>query len=673
MARRDLNQRITPQTTENYQIQPVATPVDKMEKFAPDLSSAARTKAKYEAIAQFGKGLLDVNTVLEREAQEHAIAAYDKTAEKNRKDWAEVSKNFEGMEKFNPYNKDAYHKLVSAEITRKYVNNLYADPDLASKTPEQVANFVENNQQDLLAELKATGLKQKDYAQYLVNYSNRAYTLKQQHIKDNAEIEFKITKNTFSESLGDDMATALMNGNNLADAALNAEKAMDSLGWTGVTKAEVIAKGVQAYIAKNPEASSVDVEDFMQTYKINGKPFSSYIPNATVQMQNYVRQIKRAQFDDAKLELDVEKLRLEKETLNANAEMFKLMSNPNATDEQILAKANELIANGDMQTIGFQFLNSVVSDKNILLNLRTTTTNPKTNEALMQKYITGDLTQNDIITAFNNKQLSATDAHSFFNNLQSTAREDYQEQLTALKELYLDNNPVIDLGDENKANLTKSVYQEVISNPNLNKQQKAEALRRIKGVAEYMDSEKKMIESKDPTKLLTKEYMKTQQAHNQTNEEAHRYLAKMGFFRRSNAWKVDDFKVSSPMQAQRTVTLSDGTKQTSKHNGTDVTTYLGRQIVAPKNGRVIASGYEKSMGNYVLFECDGNKGYIKLMHLQYAQLPKAGTQIYEGFPLARVGNTGNVTTKDGVGILHIECFNSKMKLIDPKQFMTGKA
>lgn len=56
------------------------------------------------------------------------------------------------------------------------------------------------------------------------------------------------------------------------------------------------------------------------------------------------------------------------------------------------------------------------------------------------------------------------------------------------------------------------------------------------------------------------------------------------------------------------------------------------------------------MGNYLLFRCEGG-GYIKLMHLQAANLPKAGTLFIEGRPLAHVGDTGFVNTK-GTGILH---------------------
>ena len=162
-----------------------------------------------------------------------------------------------------------------------------------------------------------------------------------------------------------------------------------------------------------------------------------------------------------------------------------------------------------MQSVGFQFLHSVVEDKNTLLTLRTTTTKPATNDALMGKYITGTLTQGDIVNAFQSKNLSARDASSFFNALQSDAQQSYSEQLTAIKELYLDKNPTFDVGNKNKADLTKSVY-EIISNPNLTKADKAQALSQTKNAAEKMYQ---LNKSEDPKKLLTANYMRTQHAH----------------------------------------------------------------------------------------------------------------------------------------------------------------
>lgn len=670
------NHRITPDAVRDYKLDPAASVVDKQSEYTPQLEESSRLKATADGLAKLAKGINDVRYVVERQANDNAIAAVAKTEEKNQKEWAEVSKRIDGMAKFNPYNKEAFKTLRAKELAENgmlKLNELQAT--CAALTPEEFEAKNNAIQEEVINNMNAEGLKAKHTAGYLVRLHNTSEQLKRQYVSKNAEYNYNIVQNKIVSSVSKDMATLTSNHPDgfLAgwnEAIKSLETTANGLGMNNTKQAELFAKTVNQYLIDNVD--DIDPEEFIiavsQT-KINGQSLADFDPNYAESMKQLLMKAKRAKYENDSLDLQVEKLRLEKETLAANSELFKLMSNPNATDAEILNKANELIEAGGMESIGFSFLQSVVGAKNTLLTLRTTTTNPEVNNALMQKYITGTLTQADVVNAFNNKKLSPKDASSFFNALQSDAQQSYSEQLTALKELYLDTHPTIDVGETNKNNLTKAVY-DTISDPNLTKAEKAQALTRIKGVAEQMSLEKQTNESKDPRKLLTASYMKTQHAHDQSAQEAQRYLAQLGLLRNQVGWKDSNIKISTPMQASRTVTGTNGSTVTREHKGTDVATYTGRTVYAPKTGEVIASGYEKSMGNYLLFRCEGG-GYIKLMHLQAANLPKAGTHFIEGRPLAHVGNTGFVNTK-GTGILHVECFDKRMKLVDPKQFIKGK-
>lgn len=671
------NHRVTPDAIRDYKIDPAASVVDKQLKYTPQLEESARLKATADGLSKLAKGINDVRYVVERQANDNAIEAVAKTEEKNQKEWAEVSKNIDGMAKFNPYNKEAFKTLRAKELAENGIlklNELQAS--CASLTPEEFDAKKNSIQDEVVSNMNAEGLKAKHTSGYLIRFQNATEQLKRQYVTKNAEYNYNIVQNKIVSSVSKDMATLTANHpdgylTGWNEAIKSLENTANGLGMNSTKQAELFAKTVNQYLVDNID--DIDVEDFMiavsQT-KINGHSLSDFDPNYSESMKQLLMKAKRAKYESDSLDLQVEKLRLEKETLSANAEMFKLMSNPNATDAEILNKANELIEAGGMESIGFSFLQSVVGDKNTLLTLRTTTTNPETNNALMQKYITGTLTQSDIVNAFQDKKLSPKDASSFFGALQSDAQQTYSEQLTALKELYLDKNPTIDIGETNKTNLTKAVY-DTISDPDLTKAEKAQALTRIKGVAEHMDAEKQVNESKDPRKLLTASYMKTQHAHDQSAQEAQRYLAQLGLLRNQGGWRDTNIKVSSPMQASRTVSGTNGVSVTREHKGTDISTYTGRTVYAPKTGEVIASGYEKTMGNYLLFKCEGSGGYIKLMHLQAANLPKAGTHLIEGRPLAYVGNSGFVNTKE-TGILHVECFDKRMRLVDPKQFIKGK-
>lgn len=675
MARNN-NNRITPDAVQNYNLNPAASVVDKQSKYTPQLEESARLKVTADSLAKLAKGINDVRYIVERQANDNAIEAVAKTEDKNRKEWAEVSKNIDGMAKFNPYNKEAYKTLRAKNIAEQgmlKLNELKAT--CASLTPEEFDAQKNSIQKDVLNNMAAEGLQAKHTSGYLTRLHNASETLKGDYVNKNAEYNYNVVQNQIISSVSKDIATMTSENPNgfLAgwnDAIKGLENTANGLGMNNQKQAELFAKTVNQYLIDNVD--DIDAEEFIIAVSqttLNGKPLSDFDPNYTESMKQLLMKAKRAKYENDSLDLNIEKLRLEKASLAANAEMFAFLSDPNKSDAEILNKASELVEAGDMEAIGMDFLRRVASDKQTLLNLRTTQTNPQAYEELMRKYITGELTQNDIVQAVDNKQLGAKDASSLFNSLQSDAQQSYSEQLAALKELYLDTNPTIELGENNKRDLTKAVY-DTISDKELTKAEKAEALMRIKGVAEHMQSQKEVNESKDPRKLLTASYMQTQKAHNQTSQEAQRYLAQMGLLKNQMGWKDTNIKVSSPMQASRTVTGTDGKTVTREHKGTDITTYTGRTIFAPKTGQVVASGYEKSMGNYVLFKCE-NGGYIKLMHLQAANLPPAGTRVIEGTRLAHVGNTGFVNTKD-TGILHIECFDKRMKLVDPKQFIKGK-
>lgn len=670
------NNRITPSPTQNYNLIPVATSIDKQLKYTPQLDKSVQLKATAEGLQKLAKGINDVRYVIERQANDNTIEAAAKTEDKNRKEWAEVSKNVNGMAKFNPYNKEAFKSLRAKELSENGILKLKElQVTCASLSPEEFDKRKKLIQDEVLNNIQTEDLKAKHIAGYLINFQNAEEQVKRQYISKNAEYNYNILQNQIITSTSKDMTTLITTdpegftvGWN--KAVKNLTETANGLGMNNTKQAELLHNAINQYLTDNVD--DIDAEKFViavgQT-RLNGQPLSDFDPNYTETMKQLLIKAKRAKYENDSLDLQIEKLRLEKETLNANAEMFKLMANPNTTDAEILNKANELIEAGGMEAIGFNFLQSVVSDKNTLLTLRTTTTNPETNNSLMQKYITGTLNQADIVNAFQNKKLSPQDASNFFRVLQSDAQQTYSEQLKALETLYLGANPVIDIGEKNKMEITKAAFN-TISNINLTKAEKAQVINRIKGVAEYMDKQNRINKSKDPKKLLTANYMKTQHAHNQSSQEAQRYLAQIGLFRNQMGWKDANIKVSSPMQAARTVTGTDGKTVTREHKGTDVTTYLGRTVVAPKNGKVVASGYEQSMGNYLLFECESG-GYIKLMHLQKANLPKVGSYLATGQTLAHVGNTGFVNSKN-TGILHVECFDSNMRLVDPKQFIKGK-
>ena len=212
---------------------------------------------------------------------------------------------------------------------------------------------------------------------------------------------------------------------------------------------------------------------------------------------------------------------------------------------------------------------------------------------------------------------------------------------------------------------------DVISNPNLTEAKKAEALARQKKTAEYNVNKQKFFTSSNPAKILSGEYRKQQRIQTQTTREAQVYMQKLSPFRNQKGFKDTNLTVSSPMQAERYVTLSDGTSKNAPHGGTDLSTYTGRKVFSPVSGTVLYSGFESTMGNYVMIKTNSG-GYILYMHLQSANLAKAGQKVTSSSPIGHAGDTGSVEVKgQGVGCLHVEYWDKNMRRVNPKQFVQG--
>lgn len=690
MSRINQNQRIVPDAAQDYKIQPVATPVDKLERFSPNeaLARGNRDKALYDSLAVFGKGVLDTSLMLQRHAEDNAIAAQAK-ADKNKKDWADVSKHFDGMAKFNPYNKDAFKKLVSADITREYVNNLYADPELASRSVDEVANMVENNQQDMIEAFKQNGLSAKDYSQYLVDYSNRAYALKQQHIKDHAEVEYKFIKNKFSESMGDDIATAIYNGNSISDATLNAEKAMDELGWTNQTKAEVVMDGLKAYVAKNPEASSADVEAFVSTYTIGGSKLTDYIPNGSVEMRNFVKQIKVADFQDQKLDWEMKKFQQKQgidEAMNNLTQRYLNgeLNDPVVFQQAVLEEAQNFGLDGESS---IELFKDVINGKTTITALKNTISDPETELQLAMGIIDGSTTREDITAAMAEHKLSADDGYRMIQNMMSSDQKQEAETEKYIKRHLTDTTN--EYLKDNKQTGTKAKLR--------SREDKEWLLNQMNDLAEQYRNGK-ITQEQFNTELSKRKQFILQDAERRRKGEAVSAMARgyddlkstpqisdaqwnkidvdksklairrMGLVRNSINNKDNTVNIISAPQKYRP---SSG----GRHTGYDLSsrnTAMGKPVYSPMTGEVVGVVREGEndggMGNMVLIKCSNGK-LIKYMHLQNAGLPRVGTQVTKDSVIGHVGNTGTVGNK-AVGSLHVEFYDANHNWITAWQFMS---
>jgi murein DD-endopeptidase MepM/ murein hydrolase activator NlpD len=89
------------------------------------------------------------------------------------------------------------------------------------------------------------------------------------------------------------------------------------------------------------------------------------------------------------------------------------------------------------------------------------------------------------------------------------------------------------------------------------------------------------------------------------------------------------------------------------HEGFDITAACGAELVAVRNGQILARGYDPVLyGNYLLIHGAGERRSYFYAHLPRPARVRKGERVWEGERVGAVGETGNAV---GTGChLHFE-------------------
>lgn len=669
MARRDTNNRIVPEAVKNIQLQPVTTITNQRQEFRPDLEDAAKTQSLYASLADLSKGVMNLNTVVRLQSQDNAMAAYAKTEDKNKKDWAEVSKNIDGMAKFNPYNKNAYNKLLSADIVRKYTNNLYADPDLKYRTPEEVDNLIANNQQDMIEEISKLGLREKDYADYLIQYSNKGYELKQKYVAAHAEVEMDMTNNKIQDTY---QYYLLTNGEEGFTSTLDAVVAEGNmLGRTDISNAENVLGTVQRAIVSNPTKYTTSfVLSQLKNYQVNGKPLTEIVPNMEEKVIKLMKEAKRADYEDRFVDYQNHELDMKIATQGAMRDLYKFsQENPNANLNDMSNYAKQLISDYGLEEDGFSFLQLTAHNKSMLQNLKEVESNPDVLQDFAAKAARGLLTGEEVDTAIMNKQVNWRDGLQFIDRINREAKaevkdveqdfKEFEKKLDTKNGIYgqtlrKDKKELKKIEDQknqitialNEGRITPDVAKKQLSN--LEKIAKAKAKRQETKIS-------------NDSFLLNANYIKTQEAPQYT-PKADKALKQLGLLRGKLGQK-ENINITSQPQASRII----NGKETGKHIGYDLGATTNTNVhSAPMAGIVLYSGYLSDFGNFVVIKYD-NGTYTRIGHLSTPTKNLQGKRIAPNEYIGKAGSTGRST---GVHV-HIDFWDKDRTVISAETFAKG--
>ncbi len=706
---RSNNGRIVPDAVTENRIEVAATPVNKLRTYRPDIADASKTKATYQGLANLGQGMMNISGTLRQTASDEIFTAYEKTAEKNRQDWKEVSKNIKGMAKFNPYNKDAYNQIHSAQVYRQVYNEVLATPELEKKSAEEIDALIEGQHQKAIQMLEERGVDVKNYAALQIDFDNKMAQVKHQYATKNAEYNYDLLKNKSSSDMAYAMyetVTSNIEGSKpemLRNVLTDKRTNLQELGMPADTQAEVIMNSLSNALAIDPsQFTSADLLA-LRDYKIEGKPLEELIPHYGAKVQQMVREAKSAALQEKKIDYETKQFNQQQLVDEASDEALKfLINNPNAdmkTQQQyFLQLAQKYGLDGNHS---FSFFNSVASGRKSIADLKKVPSDENTRLELQLKMNDGSLTNGDISKALNEGKLSVDDALTLYRERQ-TLETKQQSQYSKKVDEHIKRTQDMYFGDKKKkqkngakalcqsqeariemsnaiADLRSKFEQEVLVNPEQAYKNFNNDLALLKTLGKHLDTRKnnestiKMLKHYQPTvnKIASGSASGFEKSVSSTKPQSMtRAFKSLGLFHTADG-KGKDYNVgvlSSPSLSRPDPT---NPSRANRHVGYDLSgAYGGRPIYVNKGGTVVyvsratqANNQNGGAGNTVIVQTPDGK-YVRFMHLQYADLPVVGTTLTKDTPVGHVGNTGRTTGN----CLHVEFYDSNGNWIPVEKF-----
>jgi murein DD-endopeptidase MepM/ murein hydrolase activator NlpD len=674
------DRRITPDEVKNLQLQPQASPVNKLMQYSPETGDAVRLAQlanTMNGLAKLGAGIEAADNAWVRNSYADMKAAAEKTELKNRNDWKEVSKNIKGMAIFNPYNHDAFEQLQFNQTADQKVLELSTIEDADKLDPNVYAQHIEDKRNELLNYAKDTGFKGNNINVGLANFGANVNKLKEKQAEDYAKYNFQVEQNKFTATTSLEMATVgLQTKGDKTGALTNVldkyNKQMTELGWASDTKANVLLKSAADYAANNADTvNSSELEVAFKNLKIDGKTLNEIDPTYSTTLHQVIRQAKQAIYQDKQDTWNNHKLDMEIATTNTMSKFFKYYNqNRNATPEQLYQTGMKMINDAGIYEKGNEFLNYISNIKNSAYSIKDIKSDPNIVRNLQIKAAEGTLTGTDV--SQNIGSLSGDDAYKLMNYI------DRQEQKAHTQEVKLTNDSYKQF---NKDYGTKNGMNYIAHKQTRNKVLNEAATYKSmfdSGKIDHQTYNQYMWYLKQGVSQGQTDYHKTQglvslvnEPHNLTQQDFNRVsvfkdlgaIRRMGITRYKNAPDKRVY-ISSKPQNFRTAT---GTRHYGYDLGGDGTAY-GRALYSPMKGKVVFSGYQNGAGNMVIVQCSNGK-YVKYMHLTSANSVQTGQVVTANTPIGRSGSSGRVIGSGGH--VHVEFYDNQKRWITANEFLNS--
>lgn len=672
------NNRVNPNEVKDTTLKPQAAPIDKLVKYQPDLTEVNKSKANAEALVKFGQGLMDYDVLLQKQATESALIAYEKTeAINNKKEWARVSKNVQGMAKFNPYIKDSYRGLVAQDIYRMSVLKINSNPNLHKMSEEEFNKFIQDTKAEMFEAFKESNIDPRNYANFIENFSKDCYNTSQAYTVKNSEYNYKNSLIRHGSDLGFNL------GANTFQTADESEKLVaitDTINQkinecleNGIPKddiaKEVLGVGLQSYIVENSDTiNSKTLETAINAITIDGTPLREIIPNYSYEVHQMIRKAKRADYEDRRADYEDEQLTLKINTDNASRDFFSwFKNNQNATPSEIQQAALGLINQYGIDENGASFLHTVLGTKNIMTELKEVSSDSSVLSELGRKAALGTLTGEDVENALINRQINWKDGLHFIDRINREAKAEVKQFDDSASDF--DKKMKKD-GIYGKPLRNSKEYTDLINTRNqitmdldsgkITAEQARKKIYELDRIANSI-SQMKQSKNKNESLLLNANYIKSQSYPTYSFGTASDAFKNLGYIKGGFGQKIKG-NITSGINPNRTINGKN-----SPHRGYDLGALEGTPVTnCNQQAQVVAAGYQEQMGNYVILKY-ANGTYARFLHLKNGTSYLQGRQIAPNQRIAYVGNTGHSTGSH----LHVDFWNKNMELINVETFAKG--
>lgn len=678
MVYQNNNNRITPNATEDRNIKPAATPVNKLVQYQPDLTRANAWKGNAQVLASIGQGLMDIDTMWRIQSQENAIRAIWETEAKggNKKDWREVSKNVKGAAKFNPYNDDAYRFLQAQDIYRAAALELSSTPELEKLDPEKYYQLVSDTNKKMIEAFKQTGLSPKDYGHSLVQWDSNMKVLEGKYIDKHAEYQYKQLATKQSSDLSLKAGVNLMENPDMDKSivlrdTINAKlEELNELGMPADTQAGIILAGMKGFLARNADMiTGAEFRAAVGDLEINGQKLREIVPDYDYQAQQLYKDAQRAMYDDKHIEYQNHQLDLQIASQDAMKDLYEWSKqNPNASYPDTLAKTQEVVAQYGLEELGFNFIKQMASDKQTLMDMNEIQSDPSVLQEFGAKAALGTLTGDEVNQAILDGRLNWKEGLQFSDRLNRELKADMAAAKTSFTDFHskLGKNGIYGqaLGADSQAikDINAQANQLIIDLNNGKKtpdevKQGMQQLERITQAKVQM----KNFKATNDSFLLNANYIKSQQAPAYNAERAVSAFKQLG---------LEIGKIGQKINPQITSAPNDARKIKGKaapHKGYDLAATNETRIhTAPMDGTVIFAGFTPDFGNYAVIKY-ANDSYMRVGHLSTSTSHLQGKRLSAGAYIGMAGSTGHSTGTH----LHVDFWDKNRQIISAERFQRG--